>query len=99
MPPKRHRRTAEQIIADLQAEIERIKARAVEQKARKDPALRHISSALRAIDKALGETKDKATRTAPDTAEGLSDATKLYCKMHPHTAARHLDTPILMEDA
>ena len=62
--PKRTRRTAEQIIADLQSEIGRIKARAAQQKAKKDPALRHISGAVRAIDKAMGETKDKATRTA-----------------------------------
>ncbi len=64
MPPKRARRTAEQRIADLQSEIERIKARTAQQKAKKDPALRHISGAVRAIDKAMGETKDKATRTA-----------------------------------
>ena len=64
MPPKRARRTAEQIIADLQAEIARVKARAAERKVKKDPALRHISGAVRAIDKAMGETKDKATRTA-----------------------------------
>ncbi|MCZ6597673.1 MAG: hypothetical protein O7B99_08550 [Planctomycetota bacterium] len=64
MPPKHARRTADERIADLKAEIERIKARAAQQKARKDPALRHISAAVRAIDKATGETRDKATRTA-----------------------------------
>ena len=64
MPPKRTRRTADQRIADLQAEIARVKARAAQQKAKKDPALRHISGAMRAIDKAVGQTKDKATRTA-----------------------------------
>ena len=64
MPPKRTRRTAEQIIADLKAEIERIKARASQQKIKKDPALRNIAGAVRAIDKAMVETKDKATRTA-----------------------------------
>jgi len=65
MPPKtRHRRTEEQRIAALQAEIERIKAKAAEQRARKDPALRHISGALRAIDKAAAATRDAATRTA-----------------------------------
>ncbi len=64
MPPKHARRTADERIADLKAEIERIKARAAQQKVKKDPALRHISAAVRAIDKAMGETKDKATRTA-----------------------------------
>ncbi len=64
MPSKRARRTADERVADLQAEIKRIKARAAQQKVKKDPALRHISGAVRAIDKAMGETKDKATRTA-----------------------------------
>ena len=64
MPPKRTRRTAEQMIADLKAEIERIKARASQQKIKKDPALRHIAGAVRAIDKAMVETEDKVTRTA-----------------------------------
>ena len=63
MPPKRTRRTPDQIIADLQAEIARVKARAAQAEVRKDPALRHISGAVRAIDKAMGETNDKATRT------------------------------------
>ena len=61
---KRTRRTPDQIIADLQAEIERVKARAAQAKAKKDPALRHVSAAVRAIDKAAVETKDTATRTA-----------------------------------
>ena len=61
---KRTRRNVDQRIADLEAEISRIKTRAAEQKAKKDPALRHISAAVRSIDKALGETKDRATRTA-----------------------------------
>ena len=64
MAPKRARRTAEERITDLKAEIERIKARSVQQMARKDPTLRHISGAVRAIDKAMGETRDKATRSA-----------------------------------
>ena len=63
-PSKRNRRTLEQIIADLQAEIEQIKERAAREKARKDPALRHISAAVRSIDKAAAESKDSATRTA-----------------------------------
>ena len=65
MPPKkRPRRTADQRIADLQVEIERIKARAAQQMIKKDPALRHMSGAVRSIDRALGETKDNATRMA-----------------------------------
>ena len=46
---KRTRRTPEQMIQDLQAEIERVKARAARAKAKKDPALRHVSAAVRAM--------------------------------------------------
>ncbi len=35
----------------------------------------------------------------PATAEGESDAVKLYCKMHPQTAACYLGTPVVVEDA
>ncbi len=63
-PTTMSRRTAEERIAELQAEIERIKAREAEQKVKKDPALRHISGAVRAIDKAAASTQDKATRQA-----------------------------------
>ncbi|MFT4541802.1 MAG: hypothetical protein ACI841_002841 [Planctomycetota bacterium] len=61
---KRNRRTPEQMIEDLRGEIERIKARAAQAKLKKDPALRHISAAVRSIDKAMAETEDKPTRTA-----------------------------------
>jgi len=75
MPPKkRTRRTPEQIIADLHAEISRIKSRAAEQKAKKDPARRHISGAVRSIDKAFGETKDNATRAALTEARATLSA-------------------------
>jgi hypothetical protein len=64
MPAPKTRRTPDQRIADLRAEIERIKAREAEQKVKKDPALRHISGAVRALDKATAATQDKATRVA-----------------------------------
>jgi hypothetical protein len=64
MAPKKNRRSAEERIAALAAEIERIKTRAAQAKVKKDPALRHISGSIRALDKALSATKDKATRTA-----------------------------------
>jgi hypothetical protein len=64
MSPKRTRRSAEERIEALKAEIERIKTRAAESKVKKDPALRHISGAVRSLDKALTATKDAATRTA-----------------------------------
>ncbi len=61
---KRTRRTPEQMIKDLQAEIERVKARAARAEAKKDPALRHISAAVRSIDKAAEATADAAIRKA-----------------------------------
>ena len=60
----RTRRTAEQMIADLEAEIARVRARAEQAKAKKDPSLRHINAAVRSLDKAAVETKDAASRTA-----------------------------------
>jgi hypothetical protein len=60
----RTRRTPDQRIADLQAEIERIKAREAQQKVKKDPSLRHISAAVHALDKATAATQGKATRVA-----------------------------------
>ena len=58
------RRTDEQIIADLQRKIEEVKRNAERKKAKKDPSLRHVSAALRSIDKALGQSGDAATRNA-----------------------------------
>ena len=65
MPPaKRSRRTPEQLVADLQAKIAQVQARAAQAKVRKDPALRHMTAALRSIDKAHEASADKATREA-----------------------------------
>ncbi|GEM_PF-5678187 len=58
------RRTAEQRIADLEAQIQKIKARALQQTIKKDPALRHVSGAVRAIGKALDKTENKEIRKA-----------------------------------
>ena len=65
---KRKRRSPEQLIADLQAEIASIKARADREKTKKDPALRHVASALRAVDQALELSQDKVLRTALNEA-------------------------------
>ena len=61
---KRTRRTPEQMIEDLQKQIEHIKTRAAEAKVKQDPALRHISAAIKSMDKATEATEDKATRKA-----------------------------------
>ena len=59
---KRSRRSPEQLIADLNAKIEAIRARAEQKKAKKDPAGKHILAALRSIDRGLGEAKDAEMR-------------------------------------
>jgi len=61
---KRSRRSSDQLIADLQAQIARIKSRVEQARAKKDPSLRHIAGAVRSIDKALKTTKDSAARAA-----------------------------------
>src|SRR5687768_12767470 len=60
----RTRRSVEDRVAELQAQIAKIKAKAEQAKVKKDPALRHISGAVRSIDKATAATKDSATRSA-----------------------------------
>jgi len=60
----RTRRNEEQLIADLEQKIEQIKARAAAKAAKKDPTLRHIAKAIKAIDSATSATGDAATRSA-----------------------------------
>jgi len=64
MPKICTRRSEDQLIADLQAKIEHLKVRAATKAAKKDPALRHVAKAIRAIDAAMGATGDAALRTA-----------------------------------
>ncbi len=61
---KRKRRSPQEMVADLEARIVRVRARAERRKAKKNPALRHIAAAVRSIDKALAESEDVATRQA-----------------------------------
>jgi hypothetical protein len=70
----RVRRSDEQLIADLQAKIAHLKNRAEQKKAKSDPALRHISAALRSLDKAEKETKDPTTRQALEDARATLSA-------------------------
>jgi len=67
-PAKRARRSPQEQIADLEAKIAQVRQRAERQKARNDPSLRHMTAAVRSIDKALAESKDAATRQALDEA-------------------------------
>ena len=72
-PKLRPRRSEEQRIAELEARIAELKARAERKKAKKDPTLRHVSLALRSIDKALSATQDNATkRSLVETRTALS---------------------------
>lgn len=63
-PKPRARRSEEQRIAELEARIADLKARAERKKAKKNPTLKHVSLALRAVDKALAAAEDTATRQA-----------------------------------
>jgi hypothetical protein len=74
MAGKRQRRSEEQMIQDLEARIASIKAKAERKKARRDPALRHITGAVRSLDKALAETGDAAMRSALDEARATLSA-------------------------
>ena len=59
---KRNRRTPEQQIADLRAKIAEIEERKARKQAMKDPALRHVAAAVRAVDKALEAASDAAMK-------------------------------------
>src|SRR5262245_9179889 len=71
---KRVRRDAEQLIRDLEAKIVSIRARAERKKVKADPAMRHTAAAVKAIDKALAETKDATTRQALGEARSTLSA-------------------------
>ena len=73
-PITRTRRSEEERIADLEAKIAALKRRAEAKKVKRDPALRHISAALRSVDKALAESEDAATRQALDEARSTLSA-------------------------
>jgi hypothetical protein len=68
MPRPRTRRTEDQRIAQLEAKIEQIKVGAATKAAKKDPALRYVSKAMRAIDAAMAATGDTTLRTALEEA-------------------------------
>jgi hypothetical protein len=61
---KRIRRTDDQLIADLQAEIERLKHRAQARKAKKSPELKATLDAVRSIDTALKGAADGTLKRA-----------------------------------
>jgi hypothetical protein len=80
----RTQRTANQRIADLEAQIEQVKRRAAAKKVRKDPSLRYVSGALRSIDKALASSEDQPVRQAlNDARTGLAAILALSGAMVP----------------
>ena len=56
-PKKKTRRTPEQIVADLEAKIEAVKARAANREAKAAPEGKALIAALRALDKATEEAR------------------------------------------
>jgi hypothetical protein len=75
MTAERTRHSIDERIAKLQAQIESIKQKAERAKARRNPALRHMSAALKAIETAMSESEDHATRQALEEARSTLSAT------------------------
>ena len=73
-PKTRVRRSEDQLIADLRAKIDQLKARAASKAARKDPTVRHVHKAVRSIDSAMAATGDAALRTALQEAHATLSA-------------------------
>lgn len=70
----RVRRSAEQLIQDLEARIAEVKARAARKQAKANPTTRFTSQALKSIDKALQACDDSATKQALQEARGALSA-------------------------
>jgi DNA-binding IscR family transcriptional regulator len=58
------RRSAEDRIQALEAQIEALKQRKVRKQQRRDPTLKQIQAAVRSVDKALAASGDHTTRAA-----------------------------------
>lgn len=63
-PGKRIRRSEEQLIADLESKIQRLKTRVAARAVKKDPSLRHTTNAVRSIDLALSSVSSAVQRQA-----------------------------------
>ena len=70
MPKQRVRRDAEQLIADLEAKIAGIKARAERKRVKANPSTRYLIAAVRNMDKAMGATEDQVLRKTLEEARG-----------------------------
>jgi len=65
---KRSRREPEQLVADLEAKIEAIKARMARKRAKANPAVRFTVAAVRNMDKAMAATTDGVMRQTLEEA-------------------------------
>ena len=68
---KKNRRSPEQIVADLEAKIAKVKEREATKGLRSDPAVKATSAAVRAVNKALGEAKEPELVEALQAAKGV----------------------------
>ncbi len=62
------RRSEADRIAELESRIAQLKARMDEKKVQRDPALKYVTKAVRAIDAAAAETRDAPLRNALESA-------------------------------
>jgi len=69
-PAKKERRTAAQRIADLEAEIAKVKEREAARTMRADPAVKLTAVAVRALNKALAGAEDAELVQALEAAKG-----------------------------
>ena len=67
-PERRTRRSEAELIADLEAEVERLRARAAAKAAKQDPSTKHMVAAVRALDLALASSKSPPHRSALNEA-------------------------------
>lgn len=74
---RRKRRSPEEIIADLQAEIERVKSRAAQKEIKESPAHKAALNAVRGLAKAAEAAKEEGENTL---AHALADAREPLAK-------------------
>src|SRR5258708_31489204 len=92
MTATRIRRTNEQLIADIKAEIASLEGRAARKQVKRDPALKHVTATMRSIDKAMSATDDVALRKSLDEARSIVGACLSFSGvlMPTRTVARKL---------
>jgi hypothetical protein len=103
----RARKSEEERIADLEARIAQLRARAERKKVKRDPALKFVSQALRAVDKAHTESSDTALRQALGEARatlsaclalhGVGDSAAKGTLIPRGRGARRLDAEVVLQ--